>query len=54
MSGLMQKLRQSARKRSEFNSTYWELRSMPRETALDLGLFPEDAYKTAYKAVYKN
>lgn len=52
MTSIVEKMKASARKRAEFNRTYRELRAMPRETALDLGMFPEDAYKTAHRAVY--
>ena len=52
MTNLVERLKCSAHKRAEFKRTYKELRNMPRATALDLGLFPEDAYKTARQAVY--
>lgn len=52
MTHLVQKLKASAQKRADFYQTYSELRHMPRATAIDLGLFPEDAYDTAFKAVY--
>ena len=52
MTDLVKKLKASAQKRADFNRTYHELRHMPRETAIDLGLYPEDAYDVAYRAVY--
>ena len=52
MTNLVERLKNSVHKRAEFNRTYNELRDMPRATALDLGLFPEDAYKMAMHAVY--
>lgn len=52
MTDLVQHLRASARKRAEFMQTYHELRNMPTATAIDLGLFREDAYDTAHRAVY--
>lgn len=52
MTSIVEKVRSSVEKRAAFNRTYEELRYMRRETAIDLGLFPEDAYQTAYKAVY--
>jgi hypothetical protein len=52
MTDFVSRLRTAAEKRSRFNSIYRELRSMPRETAIDLGMFPEDAYRVAHEAVY--
>lgn len=52
MKSIAKQLKTAARKRAEFNRTYTELSAMSRETALDLGLFPEDAYKTAHATVY--
>ncbi|WP_252944337.1 hypothetical protein [Oceanicola sp. 502str15] len=39
-------------KRLAYLRTRAELVAMPRQTAIDLGLFPEDATKTARLAVY--
>ncbi|WP_227270574.1 hypothetical protein [Roseobacter weihaiensis] len=52
MTRIIEDLKSAARKRAEFNRTYLELRYMPRNTAIDLGLFPEDAYEVAYASVY--
>ncbi|MEN8896296.1 MAG: hypothetical protein ABF248_09440 [Yoonia sp.] len=43
---------QSFQKRMAYLRIKSELRSMPPEVAIDLGMFREDAAKTAYKAVY--
>ncbi len=52
MNSIIARLKTAAAKRAEFNRTYNELRSMRRETAIDLGMFPEDAYSVAYAHVY--
>ncbi|MGZ2258711.1 hypothetical protein [Roseobacter sp. A03A-229] len=52
MNTIIARLKNAANKRAEFNRTYHELRFMPRETAIDLGMFPEDAYDVAYAHVY--
>lgn len=52
MPSVLNSLKTAARKRSAFYRTYVELSAMPRHTAIDLGMFPEDAYEVAYKAVY--
>jgi hypothetical protein len=52
MTHLVARLKTAAEKRAQFNSIYRELRTMPRETAIDLGMFPEDAYRVAHEAVY--
>lgn len=39
-------------KRVAYSRLKHELRSMPVETAIDLGLFREDAAKTAAKVIY--
>lgn len=52
MNSIMTRLKNAAAKRAEFNRTYNELRTMPRATAIDLGMFPEDAYDVAYSHVY--
>ncbi|MDF1871546.1 DUF1127 domain-containing protein [Vannielia sp.] len=46
------KLRSAMEKHNRYEQTRRELASMSRETALDLGLYPEDAAQTAYRAVY--
>lgn len=52
MSRLVHRLKTAAEKRAQFNRTYHELRNMRRETAIDLGMFPEDAYEVARQSVY--
>ncbi|MEM6886849.1 MAG: hypothetical protein AAF636_01780 [Pseudomonadota bacterium] len=52
MNSFVNSLKAAVEKRAEFNRTYHELRFMRRETAIDLGLFPEDAYQTAHRTVY--
>jgi len=39
-------------KRAQFNRTCYEIRNMPQDVAIDLGIFREDAAKIAAKAVY--
>lgn len=45
-------LKEAARKRRAYLRTREEIARMPRDVALDLGLFPEDAAKIAFAAVY--
>ncbi len=45
-------VRHAMEKRARYQRTKTELRNMPLETAIDLGLFREDASKMAYRAVY--
>ncbi len=40
------------KKRRAYNRTLRELRRLPRDTALDLDIYPGDAAKLAYRAVY--
>lgn len=54
MKKLVNDLKTATDKRRNLNRTYHELRDMPRATAIDLGLFPEDAYEVAYRAVYRS
>ena len=42
----------AVQKRVAYSRLKYELQSMPQETAMDLGLFREDAAKIATKAVY--
>jgi len=49
---LMSQLKTAAAKHAAFNRTYHALRSMSRETAIDLGMFPEDAHRVARMHVY--
>lgn len=43
---------EAARKRALYRQTRDEIARMPRDVALDLGIFPEDAAQMAYAAVY--
>jgi hypothetical protein len=45
-------LKEAARKRSLYLRTRDEIARMPRDVALDLDIFPEDASRIAYEAVY--
>ena len=45
-------LRTAYAKHRAYQRTRHELATMPRDVAIDLGLFPEDAEKTARAAVY--
>jgi len=49
---LLTELRSRLARRAAYSRTLRELRAMPRETAIDLGLFPEDAAQMARAAVY--
>ena len=44
--------RARAAKRALYRKTRDALAAMPRRTAIDLGMFPEDAAKVARKAVW--
>ena len=39
-------------KRAAYNRTVREIRRMPLDVALDLGIYRDDAEKIAHKAVY--
>ncbi len=52
MKPFLKDLKSAVQKRSAYVNTYNELAYMPRETAIDLGLFVEDARINARKAVY--
>ena len=45
-------VRTAIEKRVAYNRLKHELRSMPQEVAIDLGMFREDAAKIASKAIY--
>lgn len=45
-------IREAARKHSMYRRTRDEIARMPRDVALDLDMFPEDAARIAYDAVY--
>lgn len=49
---IITKLRTSLQKRAEYNRIKAELNSMPLETAIDLGIFKEDAARIARETVY--
>lgn len=48
----MMNLTESLRKRAAYRRTVDEIRRMPSDVALDLGIFKEDAEKIAHQAVY--
>ena len=45
-------IKEAARKRSLYTRTRDEIARMPRDIALDLDMFPEDAAKIAWMSVY--
>lgn len=49
---VLTRIRTALAKRRSYLRTRRELAAMPRETAIDLGLFPEDASRMARAAVY--
>lgn len=52
MLNLFTNIRENAAKRALYRRTRDEIAAMPRSTAIDLGLFPEDAALMARKAVW--
>ncbi len=48
----MTKIRDARAKRAAYHRTVSEIESMSLDTALDLGIFREDAHQIAHKAVY--
>ena len=52
MKNIITSLREAARKRALFVRTRNEIAAMPRDVALDLGIFPEDADRIARQAVW--
>ncbi|NNF25169.1 MAG: hypothetical protein HKN63_10265 [Rhodobacteraceae bacterium] len=52
MTSIVAELKTAAQKRAAYTRTVHELQSMPLNTALDLGIFREDAAKIAKRAVY--
>jgi len=46
------RIREANSKRRLYNQTVAEIESMPRDVAMDLGIFPEDARRIARQAVY--
>ena len=49
---LITTLKHAAARRAMYRRTRDEIAAMPREVALDLGIFPEDAAMIARAAVY--
>ncbi len=49
---VMNTVRTAIQKRAAYSRLRHELATMPLETAIDLGMFREDAGKVAFKAVY--
>jgi hypothetical protein len=52
MRNLLSGLRKAAAKRAEYRRIRDEIRHMPVAMALDLDIYPGDADKIAYRAVY--
>ena len=52
MLNLIATYRANAAKRALYRRTRDEIAQMPRSVALDLGIFPEDAERIAYRAVW--
>ncbi len=49
---IISNIRTAFQKRAAYNRIKSEIASMPLETAIDLGIFKEDAGKIASKAIY--
>ena len=49
---LIETLKAAAATRALYKRTRDEIARMPRDVALDLGIFPEDADRIAWAAVY--
>lgn len=49
---LIDTLKAAAAQRAAYRQTRDEIARMPRDVALDLGIFPEDAHQIAWAAVY--
>lgn len=52
MNNLIDTVRNRMEKRAKYNRTLKEIRDLPSDVALDLGIFPGDARRLAYEAVY--
>jgi uncharacterized protein YjiS (DUF1127 family) len=52
MTAFMTRLREAFAKRAAYHQTVREISRLPREISWDLGIFPEDAEKIAWKHVY--
>jgi len=49
---ILDTVRTAARKRALYNRTVSEIRRMPLDVALDLDIYPGDAERIAWTAVY--
>ncbi|MEM9320211.1 MAG: hypothetical protein AAGA70_14590 [Pseudomonadota bacterium] len=49
---ILSTIRTMQNRRSAYRKTVFEIEAMPLNTAIDLGLFREDAHKIARAAVY--
>ena len=49
---LIETLKSAAANRALYRRTRDEIAQMPRDVALDLGIYPEDAHRIAWAAVY--
>mgnify|MGYP000249249244 CR=1 FL=1 len=49
---LIETLKAAAAQRAAYRQTRDEIARMPRDVALDLGIFPEDAHQIAWATVY--
>jgi hypothetical protein len=52
MTSIFAQIQNRLRQRAAYSRTVAEISAMPLETALDLGIFTEDAAKIARRAVY--
>ncbi|MES2846282.1 MAG: hypothetical protein V4804_02185 [Pseudomonadota bacterium] len=50
---VINRLKSAAANRALYRRTRDEIASLPRDIAIDLGIFPEDADRLAYDAVYR-
>ena len=48
----LQTLKTAAANRALYKRTRDEIARLPRDVALDIGIFPEDAHRIAWAAVY--
>ena len=52
MKNVIASYRANAAKRAQYRRTRDEIASLPRQVALDLGIFPEDAARLAHESVW--
>ncbi len=52
MKTLIARIRAEAAKRATYRTIRDEIARLPRAIAIDIGIFPEDAERIAYKAVW--